>query len=172
LSYYHPKDEYSKEDLKIVMENPHIRQSMKIEFNKKEFNLSSRILQEDAPEEPYRRRKDEIKSVLHWGQRKLLFSEIEFLTLYGEKDITCIYAGAAPGTHIKYLSSLFPDIKFVLVDPSPFTVKSDEKITIIEDFFTDKLAESFTNTPNLFISDIRTASWKTVETSILTFQDE
>jgi hypothetical protein len=51
-------------------------------------------------------------------------------------------------------------------------VKSDEKITIIEDFFTDKLAESFTNTPNLLISDIRTASWKTVETSILTFQDE
>jgi hypothetical protein len=44
-----------------------------------------------------------------------LFSEIKFLTLYGEKDKTCIYAGAAPGTHIKYLSSLFSDIKFVLL---------------------------------------------------------
>ncbi|CAD7928798.1 unnamed protein product [Amoebophrya sp. A120] len=28
---------------------------------------------------PYRRRKDEVKSALHWGQRKLFLSELEFL---------------------------------------------------------------------------------------------
>ena len=57
----------------------------------------------------------------HWGQRKLLFSEIEFLTLYGHLAKTVVYAGAAPGTHINYLSKeLFPEHKWVLVDPAPF----------------------------------------------------
>ena len=35
-----------------------------------------------APHAPYRRRKFEKKTALHWGQRKLLISEIEFLTEY------------------------------------------------------------------------------------------
>ncbi len=61
-----------------------------------------RILEEDAPRAPYRRRKDEVKSVIHWGQRKLLVAEIEFLTMYAgtRKSDTpqpVVYAGAAPG---------------------------------------------------------------------------
>eukprot|EP01080_Neovahlkampfia_damariscottae_P010658 gene10658-3282_t len=162
LSYYHPKDEYKKEDFDILEKNPHLRQTIELKINKNEFNKKSRILQDNAPGEEYRRRKGEVKTVNHWGQRKLLFSEIEFLTLHAENDITCIYAGAAPGTHIKYLSSLFPEVKFVLVDPSQFTVKTDDKISLIEGFFTDKLAEGYKDVPNLFISDIRTASWKTM----------
>jgi cap2 methyltransferase len=162
LKFFLPKDKLTKEEFEILEKNPHLRQTTELIFNKEEFTEKSRVLQNNAPGESYRRRKGEVKTVNHWGQRKLLFSEIEFLTLYGEKDISCIYAGAAPGTHIKYLSNLFPEVKFILVDPSQFTVKSNDKITLIEDFFTDKIAEKYSDIPNLFISDIRTASWKTV----------
>jgi hypothetical protein len=42
-----------------------------------------RVLTDDAPRLAYRRRKGEAKKMLHWGQRKLLFSEIEFLVNHG-----------------------------------------------------------------------------------------
>jgi len=40
------------------------------------------FLSSTAPRMEYRRRNQEFKSVLHWGQRKLLLSEIMFLTRY------------------------------------------------------------------------------------------
>ena len=43
-----------------------------------------------------------------------------FLTEYGHLANTVIYAGAAPGAHIPYLSFLFPKHKFILVDPNEF----------------------------------------------------
>ena len=61
----------------------------------------------------------------HDGQRKLLLSEIEFLmhvvkTHQGAADTPyeVIYAGAAPGTHLKLLIWMFPTLcKWHLVDP-------------------------------------------------------
>ena len=44
-----------------------------------------RVLPRDAPREPYvsRREMGEPKGKgVHWGQRKLLYTEVEFLTLY------------------------------------------------------------------------------------------
>jgi hypothetical protein len=62
--------------------------------------------------------------VNHWGQRKLLLSEIEFLTDWAplDRDSIVVYAGAAPGTHIAFLAEMFPRLSFVLVDPSEFKV--------------------------------------------------
>jgi hypothetical protein len=42
---------------------------------------------ETAPVRKYKRREHCIKTTLHWGQRKLLLSEIEFLTQVIQKDI-------------------------------------------------------------------------------------
>jgi hypothetical protein len=56
----------------------------------------------------------------HIGQRKLLLNEIQFLTKYPQK--ICIYAGSAPGNKTHLLSSLFPDIKFILIDPNKFSM--------------------------------------------------
>ncbi len=39
----------------------------------------------------------------HWGQLKLLLSEIEFLTPYYECNYLVVYAGAAPGVHVPIL---------------------------------------------------------------------
>ena len=36
-------------------------------------------------------------SVNHWGQRKLLLAEIEFMTRHGDQALTVVYAGASPG---------------------------------------------------------------------------
>jgi len=124
----------------------------------------TRILKPDARERPYRRRNRDKKTVIHWGQRKLLMSEIEFLTLYAEPGDTVVYAGAAPGNHTYFLSLMFPFLKFVLVDPSPFYCISTPRIDVRQEFFSDQTCEEFQELGKqgkiLFISDIRTACWQ------------
>jgi len=74
-----------------------------------------------------------IRRPLHWGQRKLLLSEIDFLNRYcppkhnkkdrgGKNSIThvVVYAGAAPGRKTPLLADMFPHIEFHLYDPNPF----------------------------------------------------
>ncbi|CAE8595408.1 unnamed protein product, partial [Polarella glacialis] len=131
-----------------------------------------RVLAEGDPKRPYRERKGQLKTVVHWGQRKLLLSEIEFLTLHGTDCNRVIYAGAAPGTHIPFLTSLFPHLEFVLVDPGEFRVQSSErpKIEVRREFFTAELAASLRqradgaggprDSRTLFISDVRTGDPK------------
>ena len=99
---------------------------------------------------------------LHWGQRKLLLSEIDFLTDFSKKGDLVIYAGAAPGLHITMLTKLFPDIEFILVDPAKICISATRPgiKEIIQDFFTDemavKLSKFYKKTHRvLFISDIR-----------------
>lgn len=75
----------------------------------------------NAPRKKYYSRSEEEKEeIRHWGQRKLLMVEIYFLTTYGHLSKNVIYAGAAPGMHIAFLSHLFKDHKFYLYDPSEF----------------------------------------------------
>jgi len=128
-----------------------------------------RILQADDERLPYKRRKGEMKTVIHWGQRKLLMSEIEFLTLYGTTSRMVVYAGAAPGTHIAFLSDMFPELHFYCVDPAPFTVKETDKITIVQDLFSDEMAQKLGEEyPSLlFISDIRSADWERHNDSVI-----
>ncbi|KAF4700343.1 hypothetical protein FOZ63_015172, partial [Perkinsus olseni] len=46
----------------------------------------------------YHRRENEDKSTLHWGQRKLLLAELEFLMAYGSNAAALVvYVGAGPG---------------------------------------------------------------------------
>lgn len=68
----------------------HYELTRKVEF--------SRILNMDERSE-YVSRGFEWKKTLHWGQLKLLLTEIEFLTLYGNKKATMVYAGAASGIY-------------------------------------------------------------------------
>jgi SAM-dependent methyltransferase len=133
-----------------------------------------RVLPDDLPREVYRRRTNEIKSVLHWGQRKLLLSEIEFFTMFildnpSANNIYAVYAGSAPGTHILYLAKLFPTIHFELYDPREFSnklLKNKEMINIHVQYFTDDTAREWVSSDHLdktilFISDIRTGEPET-----------
>lgn len=68
-----------------------------------------------------------IKPTVHIGQRKLFLSELQFLTEYNKNN--CIYTGAAPGNKTHMLSKLFPNIKFILVDPNKFDIKIENNIS-------------------------------------------
>lgn len=70
---------------------------------------------------PYIERSGLYKPTVHIGQRKLILSEVQFLTKY--KTRYCIYAGAAPGHKNHLLSKLFPHVKFIMVDPNKFEIK-------------------------------------------------
>jgi len=104
---------------------------------------------------PYRETRGEVRLNIHIGQRKLLLTEIEFLTLHGDLSDLVVYAGAAHGTHIKYLSELFPEHYFDLYDPGRFIVKESDRITIFNGYFLDENAKSYQGEPTLLISDIR-----------------
>lgn len=78
----------------------------------------------------------------HWGQRKLLLLEIDFLTkIYEDKEIIVIYAGAAPGTHLPILLKLFPKVEFHLYDPKKFdaALQSYSNIKINPYYVTNKI---------------------------------
>ena len=115
------------------------------------------------------RDEDDKKSVIHFGQLKLLLTEIRFLTEYHKLSNIVVYAGAAPGHHIKYLSKLFPKHEFELYDPCEFDkeLNNSHKYKMInchQEYFTDKVATKLQNKYGdgkiLFVSDIRTADYR------------
>lgn len=127
-------------------------------------NEISLIVNSEHPRLKYERRGwEKKKTIRHWGQRKLLLSEMLFLTRWGDLSKKIVYAGAAPGCHITFLSLLFPTHKFILVDPNPFKIPENENIQIINGYFTDELAATFKEENVLFISDIRTADWRQMD---------
>lgn len=99
----------------------------------------------------------------HWGQRKLLLGEIEFLTFLHKKlnieeksdYYLVLYAGAAPGDHIPILKELFPKCIFILYDPSNFHISPDNRIFIKNDLVTKDIIEKYKSDKLIFISDIR-----------------
>jgi len=74
------------------------------------------------PQEPYTRTRGEAMTSVHWGQRKLLLSEVELFLYYVPwgQPVLAVYAGSAPGSHILCLSAMFPHVRFELYDPAPF----------------------------------------------------
>jgi len=117
------------------------------------------------PRMSYVRRRDKDRSTNHWGQLKLLESEI--LVLIENSESTVIYAGAAPGKHLIVLANLFPNVKFELYDPAAFdkTVinfaeASNGRFSIHNQFFDEAVAQQVAERKDdniIFICDIRTA---------------
>lgn len=121
------------------------------------------FLNKSFPRRSYQHEPFHPKAV-HSGQRKLLLSEIEFLTrvLSKEKTLgkggsyTMLYVGAAPGIHIPLLANKFPEVKFILYDPAKFDIAPSSQIEIHRELFTDEKVEMYKKTENLlFVSDIR-----------------
>jgi hypothetical protein len=115
-----------------------------------------RTIPRNFPRKPYVARGQHKDNSKHWGQRKLLFTEIEFLTLHCPANCIVVYAGSAPGNimlsislrmfahiyisvlrstghHIWYMAEqLFPTLDFILIDPAPFAHKQTPKIQIMQ----------------------------------------
>lgn len=75
------------------------------------------------PSEPYRSRHEDVKTAVHWGQRKLLLSEMQLLSHYAKSGVSyhIVYAGSAPGTHLGFLDEITNCMHtWELVDPGQF----------------------------------------------------
>ena len=147
--------------MKILESYTYNDKDIKIDDNIEEivYNIN-RLYNSNLPRMKYDKSKIQNLDNLHWGQRKLLLSEIEFLTNYWSsynqnKKKYLLYIGAAPGVHIQYLSKLFPDIHFILYDPANFIIKPSSNITIHQKYFTDEDVKQYKNMNLFFISDIR-----------------
>lgn len=163
-------------NIDTVRTNPHI--APQVLYNNGKYTSSqsiafTRILdQENAPQAKYHRRRSEVKSVIHHGQRKLLLSEIEFLTNYTRytKDdrVTgfVVYVGAGPGVHIPLLTQLFPNLEFHLYDTTEFhkSLNKNPRVILHKNYFDDEEACKWSEIKHtvlkdvFLISDIRTAS--------------
>lgn len=105
----------------------------------------------------------------HMGQRKLLFSEIEFLYKVSKyvniSDCLLIYIGASPGIHLHIIKQLFPDIYLVLYDKKKIKLDFKDNLIIFDGsdgLFNDskiedllKLQIKLSKKYILLISDIR-----------------
>ena len=118
-----------------------------------------RLYNDNLPYLEYKEDTLKKKPKLHWGQRKLLMSEIDFLTRYydrydkGKKYL--IYIGASPGHHINYLIKMFPDIHYILYDVVNTAVELGDNVEFHRKFFTDEEAEKYKNMNIFFVCDIR-----------------
>ncbi len=123
------------------------------------FHELARVLPPNAPRLAYEPVPPDERSTRHWGQRKLMLAEVEFLTLCAPASALVVYAGAAPGTHIGLLAQLFPGLRFLCVDPRPFLAKSSAQVELRQCFFTAEMAAQLGagSGPVLLISDVRTA---------------
>jgi len=84
-------------------------------------------------------------------------NEVELLTIHARAEDTVVYAGAAPGNHLRYLAKvLFPLLNFVLIDPAPFNITPNDRIILIQELMTDAIAEKYSGRDDIiFLSDIR-----------------
>ena len=107
---------------------------------------------------------------LHFGQRKLLLSEIEFLSRWfvdhpsTVNRTLCVYAGAADGRHLPCVFDLFPLVRWFLADPNKFHKAVDRSrfpqiVEVLNDLFLDetclRIRRQFPDCAILLISDIR-----------------
>ncbi len=151
---------------RVYDNNPHLREVFmnrrSIEKFDKDFTKENRVLSppsQQSANSNVNMTPKKYSTTEHWGQRKLLLTEIEFLTNYGSDDeYTVIYAGAAPGSHIPYLSSLFPKLDFFLIDDKEFSIKPAGKIQIRAEKFTNDLAKRYSssNPKLIFICNVHT----------------
>lgn len=113
------------------------------------------------------------KGTLHWGQRKLLLSEIEFMNKVIKenkevRDYIFLYVGAAPGTHLISFARMFKDYleEIILYDTADFDNRMIKeikdmkvKIRIYKEYFTRDEAKKYIKIKNLlFCSDIRSGN--------------
>ena len=133
------------------------------------FEDKHQILQDDAPQIPYQAGtfRTMTNTAVHWGQRKLLLSLLQFFTHYvrpnpeSKKTTMLVYAGAANGHGTALIARMFPSVIFHLYDTNPFSTSFEElnNVVIFNQYFTDveavRYRELSAENDIYFVSDIR-----------------
>jgi hypothetical protein len=145
-------------------------------FHNKAFTLGKPIIftEEDwltigdgSGEQGYFERKGREKQSVKWGQLKLFITEMQFFNKFWNpsevSNPVCVYVGSAPGTHIPFLTELFPWFEFHLYDPRDVfdeKLKTNPRVKLHVQFFSDADAEKYKGRKDVFFfSDIRTSSY-------------
>ena len=131
------------------------------------FEARDEILNEEDEQLEYRRRRDDEKTCVSYGQRKLLLSLVSFLSKHTKNlnSPLLVYVGAAPGLNIGICTHLFPNIEWHLYDPARFAIGTDVKrnVFVYQKYFDDETAKYWAERRKgrhlIFISDIRTADY-------------
>ena len=103
---------------------------------------------------------------IHWGQLKLLMSEIQALVYYGDTSnfSEIVYVGAAPGEHLYVLAQMFPQFNYHLYDKQDFDNRLEKlkNITIYKKYFEQEDIETWKKSKKkiFFISDIRSLNYQ------------
>ncbi|EGD73018.1 hypothetical protein PTSG_04727 [Salpingoeca rosetta] len=146
-----------KPEFADVASNPHLQQVIANEGYESVDNLPfTRTLRGDHPVAPYRRRKDETKSVIHWGQREALILAIEFLTEHWQPGHPIVYSGILSVGCARVLSELFPDAKVYVFDETTRLEPNDFNFTTVKAPLDASKAEQFVGQQVLYISEIKT----------------
>ncbi|CUE66663.1 poly A polymerase regulatory subunit, putative [Bodo saltans] len=104
------------------------------------------VMDSEFPAEGYRSRFGDTKTAIHWGQRKLLLSEMQLLSHYARPGVSyhIVYAGSAPGTHLGFLDDITNCIHtWELVDPGQFdrdVLGPRKNFLLRNEFFTNATA--------------------------------
>ncbi len=125
--------QHNEKDCKVV-ESLHSYQMLCKHFS--DIQLTKLPIQfEDLKNIPYGPDAGQIKANCHLGQRKLLLTEIEFLSKMAgkNKNILVVYAGSASCEHLPVILQMFPNIKFLLVDPNYHCIDYDNITYVYQD---------------------------------------
>lgn len=81
---------------------------------------------------------------IHVGQLKLMLTELEFLTEFLENKndkILFVYAGSAPSNHLSHIADLFPNVKFLLVDPNEHVIMFEDIELNVKNHYNDNFSD-------------------------------
>ena len=107
----------------------------------KEINRLSNTIQTNIPittkdikfEIPYHTNSGFIRNSCHNGQRKLFLSELQGLNKFPDVEYV-IYVGSAPSRKSYIYHHLYPNTRFIFIDPAEFNIRVGE----LEDFLTEE----------------------------------
>jgi hypothetical protein len=105
------------------------------------------------------------KSLLHIGQRKLFLNELQFLNKYvkfvnstEQRQHFVIYAGGSPGHHMYELSRYYPNVTFIIIDPSRHQSYISDNLTVVDCKKTFYKRVIYYNVNNEYIHDLEDIS--------------
>jgi hypothetical protein len=108
-----------------------------------------------------------LPGVCHQGQRKLFYSELEYLTMIASiersvdfSNFLIVYIGASPGVHLLPLMELFPTTRWLLYDRNPSECAEDSnRVIFINEYMDDNRVAEVLRIANgreiIYITDIR-----------------
>ena len=149
----------------------------------KTFTIENSYLHQDDPELEYQLYEAEMTGTKH-GQRKLLLALLQFVTLYCRDEYLqkpsesvqkrdyfnpqgkylVVYAGAAHGNNIDFISKLRPDIEFYLYDPATFKIKERPgKINIFNPKFRGSLKLEFDHSEAGYFTNDEATEWGQIQ---------